>query len=287
VARIVITIHPSVSDARLLTVSDAMLQVLDSIKLLEEAQQGMGFPQDKLVWKLERASTNTPFTIVALAQSSHPTADHALVDYAADMVQKEVAKCMRSIVDREQPPAWMTPGALSVARNIFARNMNGVGATDYDFDKGRVLSIKPEDAARAVGALEAFNVLAFQDLDARVSFGEIEGLMIAAGRYRNKPAIQIRNDLYGFIWCVLPVQLLESFGGEHRMSDVWAGKTIGASGRLYYAAGGAKISYIDALDMREIETAPSVRLEDVLDPDFTGGMDPHGYLDKLHEGSLA
>jgi len=47
-ARVVITIHPTVSDERLLSVADAMQQVLDHIKLFEDAQQAMGDPHTRL-----------------------------------------------------------------------------------------------------------------------------------------------------------------------------------------------------------------------------------------------
>lgn len=134
--------------------------------------------------------------------------------------------------------------------------------------------------------MEAFNVLSFQEgLEARVAFGEIEGVMVAAGRYRKSEAVQIRTELYGFVWCPLSKGIVERFGDEHSMRDIWAGKTIAVQGRIHYAPGGAKITYIDGLDVREIVEAPRVNLEDILDPNFTAGMDPHEYLDKLHEGS--
>ena len=70
------------------------------------------------------------------------------------------------------------------------------------------------------------------------------------------------------------------------MSDIWKGKTLGIYGRLNYLAGG-KLATIDAVDVRKIEAAPLVNLESILDPDFTAGMDPHEYLEKLHEGQIA
>jgi len=268
----------------LLSVADAMQQVLDSMKLFEDAQQAVGDPAQRFVWKLERASANSPFTIIALAQPVDPTVDIANV---VNQVKTEVARSIRAIVERRAPPYWMTQGSLTVARSIFARNLNGIGATDIDFEHGDIVSIKREEAAAAIGTLEAFNVLSFQEgLEERVSFGEIEGVMVAAGRYKRQEAVQIRNDLYGFIWCILPKNIVERFGGEHAIRDVWAGKTLGIYGRLFYAAGGVKISNIEAVDVREIQTAPPVNLDEILDPDFTAGMDPHEYLEKLHEGSL-
>ena len=114
--------------------------------------------------------------------------------------------------------------------------------------------------------------------------GEIEGVMVAAGRYRNRPSIQIRTELYGFVWCVLPKSLIERFGNEHTMAEIWEGKTLGVNGRLYYAVSG-ELTFIDAIDIREITAAPRIDLESSLDQNFTAGMEPHEYLEKLHEGS--
>ena len=49
-------------------------------------------------------------------------------------------------------------------------------------------------------------------LEEREAYGEIEGVMIAAGRYQRKPAIQIRSEYYGFVWCILSDKLIAEFG---------------------------------------------------------------------------
>ncbi|MBZ9843884.1 hypothetical protein [Mesorhizobium sp. CA5] len=281
--RIVITVRPTVSDDKLLSVTDAMQQVLDHMKLFEVAQQSLGDPHSRFEWRLEKASTNSPFTVVAVAQASNPSVN---VSAMAKRVKAEVSGGLRSLMTRGAPPQWMTQETFAIAKGIFARNLNGIGETDIDFEDGDLISITPELAKAGINTLEAFNVMDFeQSIAARQSFGEIEGVMLAAGRYRNRAAIQIRNELYGFIWCNLSEDLVLRFGDEHSMSDIWKGKTVGVYGRLNYAAGG-KLQSIEALDVREIEFAPLVKLEAILDPDFTAGMDPYEYLERLHEGRL-
>jgi hypothetical protein len=81
--------------------------------------------------------------------------------------------------------------------------------------------------------------------DERVAYGEIEGVMVAAGRYYNRAAIQIRSELYGLVWCILSKNLIEKFGEGHSLSDVWDGKTVGVEGKLYYSAG-ARLTRIEA-----------------------------------------
>lgn len=281
--RIVITVRPTVSDEKLLSVTDAMQQVLDHMKLFEAAQQSLGDPHSRFEWRLEKASTNSPFTVVAVAQASNPSIN---VSAMAKRVKAEVSGGLRSLMTRGSPPQWMTQETFAVAKGIFARNLNGIGETDIDFEDGDVISITPDRAKAGINTLDAFNVMDFEEsLAPRQSFGEIEGVMLAAGRYRNKEAIQIKNEMYGFVWCALSAGLIERFGDEHSMSDIWKGKTIGVQGRLNYVSGG-KLQYIDAVDVREIEFAPLVKLEAILDPDFTAGMDPYEYLERLHEGRL-
>jgi hypothetical protein len=248
--RVVITIHPALSDEGL----------------------------------LEKASTNIPFTVVAIAQPFNPTAD---ISVSVRRVKESVAEGIRNLISRGDTAPWMTQGSLAVATSIFTRNRNGIAETDIDFDQGNVVSIRREQAEAGIRAIESINVMMLdQDIPARQSFGEIEGVMIAVGRYRNRPAIQIRSDLYGFIWCALQKSLIDQFGNEHAMSEVWEGKTIAVQGRLNYAIGGGKITFIEAFDIREIVAVPPFDLESVLDPNFTSGMDPHEYLEKLHEGQL-
>ena len=66
--------------------------------------------------------------------------------------------------------------------------------------------------------------------------------MVAAGRYRSRAAVQIRSELYGFVWCILSQNVIERFGNEHKMAAVWEGRTIGVYGRLSYAVGGKLVA---------------------------------------------
>jgi hypothetical protein len=282
--RIVITIHPARSDDGLLSVFDAMQQVLDSMRLFQDAQVALSRPEERFVWKLQSASTNTPFTVVAIAEPVNPSVN---IDEAVRRVKAGVYEGISNLIHRGDSAPWMTPESVSAARGIFARNQNGIGETAVDFDDGEFLSIKPFEAEAGIEAIAAINVMAMdQELPARQSFGEIEGLMVAAGRYRNKPAIQIRNDLYGFVWATLSPRLIELFGNERSMAEIWEGKTVGITGRLSYAVG-AKLTFIEALEIREMPNVHKVHLDSVLDPNFTSGMDPLRYLELLHEGRLA
>jgi hypothetical protein len=118
--------------------------------------------------------------------------------------------------------------------------------------------------------------------NAGVAVGEVEGVMVAAGRYYNQPAIRLLTDLYEVVWCVL--SSLDEIG-DKRLRSLWDGKRIGVQGELTYARGG-RLTKIENARVREIEAAHRVDLDSVLDPGFTAGMDPNEYLRKMHEGEL-
>jgi hypothetical protein len=174
-----------------------------------------------------------------------------------------------------------------VVRQLFSRNVNGIARTEIDFEVPAIapLSIDREQAAAGLRAVEAINPLDATDIPERIAYGEIEGQMLAAGRYNRRPAIQITTHLYGFVWCVLSDALVARFGDEHKLAEVWEGRSVGVAGWLHYLAGG-RLNRLEADDLRIIE-APPFDLDAILDPHFTAGLDPVEYLKRLHEGDLA
>jgi hypothetical protein len=280
--RLVITIRPS--DDGLLRVDDAFRQVIDALRLFEQAERSLGNPHAAFVWRLERASTESPFMVVAIADPIDPA-----IDVTAQVARTKalVASGVRNLVAHAELPPWLPREAVPVVKELFVRNLNGIASTEIDFEVPAIdpLSIDRTQASAGLRAIEAINPIDTSDIPERTGFGEMEGQMLAAGRYRSRPAIQIRTHLYGFVWCVLSDRLVAQFGSETKLAEVWQGKTIAVYGRLHFLGGG-RLSRVDAEDVRQIE-APLIDLDAILDPDFTAGLDPLEYLDKLHEGGLA
>lgn len=282
--RVVITLHPARSDDAMLRVEEAMQHVLDAMKVFADAEQALGDPRQAFVWRLEKASTNSPFTVVAVAEAINPTVD---VSAHVRRVEREVAGGFRDLIENRRARPWMTPATISVVQGLLARSTNGIGLTEFDFEDGEDhFAIDSSMAKAGLQAIEGINALDVSDLAERQAYGELEGTMVAAGRYRGRPAIQIRSDLYNFVWCLLSAKLVERFGGEHRMADVWEGKTVGVTGTLHYERGG-KLSKLEAHDIREIAAPRPLDLKAIFDADFTAGLEPGEYLDQLHEGTLA
>src|SRR5258707_14314983 len=64
--RVVITIHPTPSDEGLQRVSDAMQQV-DALRVFEQAERGLGPPQEYFEWRLKRAAADSVLPVVPVA----------------------------------------------------------------------------------------------------------------------------------------------------------------------------------------------------------------------------
>jgi hypothetical protein len=282
--RIVITIYPPEADGRLLSVVDAMQQVLDAVRLFTRAQAALANPEDAFDWLLEKATTNSPpFSVTALAVPVQRDRD---VSKYVQEIEHVVSTGVSKLVNDGDPPWWMAE-ILDSTRSLFQRNMNGIYRTHISMAANETINIDRNGAAAGLRAIEAFDALNVgKEISPRTAWGEIQGMMTAVGRYRGKPAIAIRSEQYGFIWCPLTSALVDKFGGEHRLNEVWHGRIIGVTGKLIYSEGG-KLSRIEAHDIREIAATAPVDLDSLLDPDFTSGLDPDEYLRRLHEGELA
>lgn len=281
--QIVITIHPSPSDDGLLRVSDAMQQVIDAIKLFEAAERAIASPLESFDWRLQKASTNSPFSVIAVAEARDRTVD---VAPHVRKVKEAVSTGLRGLTSSGELPWWMGVEEIQTARLLFERTLNGISNTSIDVAANDTFLIDRTIAGAGINAISGITAIDVESsLSERVAYGEIVGLMVAAGRYRGQPAIQIRDELYGFIWCPLAKALIAEFGDEHKMADVWDGKALGVLGRLIYGKGG-RLSRIEADAIREVGAAASIDLESVLDPGFTAGLDPVDYLDRFREGRL-
>jgi hypothetical protein len=158
VERIVITIRPSPSDTEKLDVSDAMQQVIDAFNLLTEVEQAITSPHHSFKWKLESASTNSPFTVVAVAEPL--IAD---VDIAAHVreVKQEFSSGIRKLISDLAPAWWMGPSSLDLVSSLFRRTANGISQTTIDLEQDDRVVLDSANAllgSRAIDAITAISV---------------------------------------------------------------------------------------------------------------------------------
>jgi len=280
--RVRIVVRPAPDDDSRLTVEDAMRQVLDAIEVLNAARTAaLGSSDAAFTWKLEKASTNSPFTIEAIAD---PVRFDAAIGSLVDKTKALAFETLSTTVKGDPPTHWISREGAGALGRIAARSMNGIASTLVDFYDSPAVEVTKENAPRLLQALRASDPYVQIETPKRVAFGDVDGRLIAVGTHWRAPALFLFNPLYGRVPCVIPQHMVETLGSEATMTDVWRGKAVTVTGKLFYAAGG-KLTSVEVTELRERKITP-VLLSEVIDADFTDGLEPPAYLDRLHEGDL-
>jgi hypothetical protein len=273
---VTIVIHPSGADVDSLTVADAMQQVLDTFALLSKAEVKDPSSGATVVWRLERASTNSPLTVEATAISSHPE-----IPVARQAIQaiNTFREGIDDVLHARAKPAWMDGESQDTLKRLLARNLNGIGRTDFIVEDSPPTIIDHRSARRATNYLNviaAEEALRFEDLT-RKEYGSVEGNVTDATTWHGRPAFRIRARLSGRdVICVYPKGAGEYVGEDHKWSEVFKKQRVLVSGICHYNAQG-DLTRIDVERIEEIK-ARNISISDLRDPDFTDGNSPSQHL---------
>jgi hypothetical protein len=270
--RITITVRASGAHPDVLTVQDAMRQVLDFFEMLGTTPG--------VEWKLVSATTNTPLSVVGEAISLVPSVDVTVIARAQ---KQALAQNLRDIFSGRPPSDPSFP--IKIAKRALARNLNGIGATKIDFEHGEPITFTPRAAEEAIHTLEHKPATFYDLAAAREEWGSVEGTLSDVATHYNVPAVRIiESRTRDPVWCRLSAELETEFQDKATFKDVWAHRRVRARGLIKYGEGGG-ILYMLANDVRRIEEK-EVSLELIKDPNFTGGLSIAEYLDRFRDGTL-
>ena len=274
--RIKIVIHPNPSGADVLTIEDAMNQVLDWFALVELESNS----DEDIRWNLVSASTNSPFFVEGEASNSKG----GNVDDVARFAKANLDHNIEELIAGRIPPKWEGGPGNSIAKRIFKRNTNGIGKTEIYLNGGEPKSFTPKTAKKAEWLLS--RPIEVEQIDrSRTEIGSIEAVILEVGTFYNKPAIKIIERLTkSELWCVIPEEICEQVATSTNFKDVWENRRVLVRGVITYDANGV-ITRIYAKGVVPIE-ATGVKLSDIIDKDFTDGRSPEDYLDSFREGEL-
>lgn len=283
---IVITIRPRDNGDDRLTLTDSFLQILNLQKLFDEAGRSLVEQVGGYEWRLIRAETNSPFTVEITAVGQLSTFD---APFFVKSVFERFSHDLGRLSTEGSVPSWMDDDGVAVARDVFQRLRTGVGEIEIGNGNGHRTTLVHEDAESGLRALEAYETSPPEvsaGVGEEVAQGEIEGAFVMAGVYRRKPAICIYSRQYRRrIWCILPADFSERYGEQHKLSEVWQQRAVAVEGRVVFRGGIP--SRVVAEDVRLLPAPRPILLEDVRDPDFTGGLDAVEYIYRFREGELA
>lgn len=274
--KVAVTVSASSAHPDVLTVQDAMRQVLEVFDLLTSGQD------ESVQWRLVKASTNSPFYAEGEAVSFDPAVDITVIARAQ---KQSAAQGLRRIANGEIPDDW-DDSKLVKARRLYQRNLNGVGTTAIDFQNIGTVNVTPASAQAAVTILTKSPALGLYEFPkAREEVGSIEGVFAHLSTYRNRPAIGITEArTKNIVWCVISPDLQTKFSDKAEFEDFWKHSRVIVRGRLRYGAN-RSLLYVMAHDISRIEQH-AVPLASIYDANFTGGLPTMEYLDRFRDGTF-
>lgn len=267
------------SDSNLLTVEDAMQQVLDYFDLLRSADRSLD-DKETVVWRLKSVTTNSPFTVTAEPFGRDPSVN---VDRYAGAVKKRFYDGIDAVINNKDIPSWIENDKHLT--NTLKRNLNGIGRTDIDLGENIepiLISHKVADEARK--NLERRKLKETEDFT-HTSHGAVEGEITSASTHFRKPCFSLKPRLGGDdIKCIVSQDLVNDIGTAHSLDEVWQNQRVIVEGLVSYNAKGDAIN-IDVYDIKKV-SGKDVDLQRYIDEDFTDKMSSDDYLEKLREGNL-
>lgn len=254
--RITIQVESNIGEDGPLTVMDTLHQFMDAFEFLSAAiaQEPGG---EKIRWRLESLSKNSPATAVGIAYSVDP----AIV--VAPLVHRGKRRLAHGLSElaNGNVEAWISDRS-TVAKSLFKRNLNGIGRTVFDFEDDAPRSVLVEKSARkglrAIESLEARK----EEIDrSRAEYGSIDAYVAEAKTYHGRPAIYVKERLSDrVIPCVLTDELAKRVGGTHSWEDAWTGKRVRVKGQIFYDKLGdiSRVSATGLTDVNAVE--PELRV---------------------------
>ncbi len=275
-----IVVEPSADHPGILDVKDAMQQVMDYFDLLTDQSQS------HVVWNLEFASTNSPFTAVGAPVDLRTNAK------AFGLMANYVSRIERGLANLEagEPLGSDFPDEKrEIAVKMLKRNLNGIGRTKITVEGGRELSIDPATAERSLdvirGVSDDLHDFLFASF-ARREIGSIEGRIVELCTDYEEPAVKLKEKRSGReIQCRISAEARNEIEDSLTAGDVWKHRRVRIRGVINYDPSGkilrlydGRISYIDPAD---------ISAEDLHDPEFTAGLPAHEYISLLRENGIA
>lgn len=282
--KVTITVRASGAHPDVLTVQDAMRQVLDLFELLSPDEDKQG----QFAWRLSYASTNSPFTAQGEAVSLVPDVDITVI---AKTQKAEFVRNLSSIGKGEIPDRFKSGKQAEILKGLLRRNLNGVGSTEVRlYDDAMPLVVTPRFAEAAIYNLAVKeNALPQVELRfgrAREERGTVDGYFLDVGFHYNQPAIRILDrKTKSVLWCRIDEATRDKIAAEADYNDVWNKQRIRVKGRIRYDRDG-RIAQVIASSLERVKSSKT-GLDALHDPDFTSGLSTAEYLDLLREGSLA
>jgi hypothetical protein len=262
-------------------VDDFLDQVRDYFEIMDGVEQAIAEDgMNAIEWRIVGATTNSP---IALEAQAYPTAFAVNIDRRVELVTRQTAVGLQQLRTGRERPSYFTDKVLARAEKFFERVTNGLETTVVDFgDELPKLELTPRVAKEA--AANTRSVLTPPDKP-YTELGSVEGTARSVDRDgRGRLILYIHSRLTGEeVKCVVFGDAADDLG-EHQIRDVWRGRRIQVYGTLHYKGLG-KLQQVEATGIRFLRDRSDLPgVEDIVDPNFTGGLRSDEYLARQRDG---
>jgi hypothetical protein len=263
------------------TVDDLLEQLRDFFDILEGVEEAIAEDGRRAIeWRIVKATTNTPLTFEAAA---FPRDFAVNIDNRVEIVTRQTALGLKALQTGGERPAYFTEAVLLRAEKIFERVMNGLDETVIDPGPG----LPTLDITLAVARVSAANTRSVLTPKAKPykELGSIEGHAQRVERDGfGRRILWVRYRLTGeSIKCIVSGEAERELE-HHQIKDIWRYRRVQVYGILHYRGLG-DLREVEAFKVRFLRDRNELpNLDDILDPDFTGGMKSEDYLARLRDG---
>ena len=266
------------------TVEDALDQMRDYVAILRGVEEAVsGELTSALDWRIVRASRSSP---LEFAIQAFPRKYATNIDRRVECVAIEAAMGLAILQTRAERPPHFTNKVIEKTHQIFERASHGINLFEVDFGVGLPsLRVTP-----SVGRVTVRNIGAILNppINPHQEIGSIEGYFqgVERGGY-NRRVAYVNECITGE-----PVRCIVSDSAARELEcieirEIWKHRRVEVHGRMYFAEGG-KLERLYADGFRFLRPKSNLpQIDDVIDPDFTGGIAAEEYLERLRDGTLS
>lgn len=258
------------------TADDLLGQIRDLLDVLRGVEKTVGEGGNDLVWRVTDAKMNSPISLELTPYGNGPAAE---VLARAALVESRAADGFRALRRGDAHPPYFTDDVLAKARRIHSRVLNGLSDTVIAFaDDPEPLVIDRPAAREVERAIEREKGLAsipykeLGSIEGFVTKPELDGHERAILRFRSRlDGTEVKAYARGHAFHQIE---------ELRLSDVWHGVRIRVYGTINYKGLGI-IDCMNATSIEVLDTQTLPGIDDIVDPNFTGGLTTEEFLRAL------
>ncbi len=273
--------HSAVTDAP--TVEDLVAQIEDWFSILQGVEEAIAEDSIREIeWRVTGASMNSP---LAFELTPFPRRHGMNIERRAREVKENIATGLSVLRSRAERPSYFTDPVLERAAKLFERVTNGLSLTRIEFgDHLPEIEITPTNArtaARNIASVRKPKEKPYQEI------GSVEGTLQRVERDGyGRPLLYVKLRLDSETVKCLARDSARSEVERHEIADIWKNRRVRVFGTIYYRA----LGHITQLEadavqfLRPREELP--RPGDIVDENFTNGLNSEEYLERLRNGDL-